>query len=178
MSNTCLYIYCLFFLFRFATMIISGKNEKMLAKLGAVEFGKVNSKLLVVAHFGFYIACLTEGILNGNAFNNDGLTRIGLLLYIFSIIVLYIVIYSIKHIWTVKLIIAPKAYHTINKGYLFKFIKHPNYFLNIIPELIGTALVFHSFLTLFIGLPIYLIPLVIRILQEEKVMKQHFQNYS
>ncbi len=31
--------------------------------------------------------------------------------------------------------------------------------------------------TLVIGLPVYCIPLIIRIVQEEKVMKTHFSNY-
>jgi isoprenylcysteine carboxyl methyltransferase (ICMT) family protein YpbQ len=78
------------------------------------------------------------------AFFTDRVSYAGLTLYIFSIVALYYVIYSIRHIWTVKLIIAPNDYHVINSNFLFKYIRHPNYFLNIIPELVGIALLFHA----------------------------------
>src|SRR5262249_49460595 len=142
----------------------------------AMEFGKTNSLILVVAHTLYYASCMFEGFSNG-AFFLDRIAIVGLGLFIFSIIVLYWVILSIRHVWTVKLIIAPKDYHMISSPFLFKYIRHPNYFLNIIPELIGLALFFHAWFTLSIGLPIYLIPLIIRIVQEEKIMKQHFSNY-
>ncbi len=86
-------------------------------------------------------------------------------------------IWSLRHIWTVKLIIAPKEVHTLNVSPLFRIVRHPNYILNILPELIGTAMVFHAWYTLAIGGALYLIPLIIRIVQEEKIMKQHFKNY-
>ena len=53
-------------------------------------------------------------------------------------------------------------------------MRHPNYFLNILPELVGFALVLHAYYTLIIGLPFYLIPLIIRIRQEESAMRAKF----
>jgi len=88
---------------------------------------------------------------------------------------LWIVIYSLGDRWTVKLIIAPGQ--AINKSFMFKYFRHPNYFLNILPELVSIALICQAWYTLLIGLPLYLIPLTIRIVQEEKVMKTHFSNY-
>jgi isoprenylcysteine carboxyl methyltransferase (ICMT) family protein YpbQ len=167
--------YIVFFL-RLITIFISARNEKKLKKLGAVEYGKSNSTILVLFHFAYYAACLVEGYTKG-AFYTDNLTTYGLIIYIVAIAVLYYVIYAIRHVWTVKLIIAPKQYHILNTNVLFRFVKHPNYFLNIIPELIGIALVFHAWFTLIIGFPIYLIPLIIRIRQEERVMKEHFEQY-
>ncbi len=166
----------LFLILRLASIFISGANERKLKKMGAVEYGKKNSLLLVIAHFVYYGACAGEGILGG-AFFHDGISYFGLALYIFSIIMLYYVIYTIRHVWTVKLIIAPPGYHIVNKSPLFKYIKHPNYFLNIIPELIGFALFFHAWITLLAGLPVYLIFLIIRIRQEEAVMKANFKEY-
>ena len=60
---------------------------------------------------------------------------------------------------------------------IFKYFRHPNYFLNIIPELVSISLICQAWITLAIGLPVYLIPLTIRIVQEEKVMKLHFKDY-
>jgi isoprenylcysteine carboxyl methyltransferase (ICMT) family protein YpbQ len=169
-------VFFTFLFLRLLTTFISARNEKKLKKLNAVEFGKSNSMWLVIAHTLYYAAAMIEGFVKG-AFFTDRVSYVGLLLYIFSILALYYVIYSIRHVWTVKLFIAPKNYHAINSNFLFKHIRHPNYFLNIIPELIGIALLFHAWFTLTIGLTLYLIPLTIRISQEEKVMKEHFETY-
>jgi len=176
MSAIIAFVFFTFFLLRLFTTFISARNEKKLKKLNAVEFGKSNSTWLIIAHTLYYAATMIEGFGKG-AFFTDRVSYVGLVVYIFSIVALYYVIYSIRHVWTVKLFIAPKNYHAINSNFLFKYIRHPNYFLNIIPELIGMALLFHAWFTLTIGLPLYLIPLTIRILQEEKVMKEHFETY-
>jgi isoprenylcysteine carboxyl methyltransferase (ICMT) family protein YpbQ len=161
---------------RLISIFISAVNERKLKKMGAVEYGKRNSALLVVAHFAYYIACVVEGTQRGAFFYNST-SYIGLGIYAFSIVVLYYVIYAIRHVWTVKLIIAPKSHHVINRSPLFKYIKHPNYFLNIIPELIGFALFFHAWITLIAGMIIYMALLITRIRQEEAVMKEHFSEY-
>lgn len=170
-------IFYILFTLRFLTIFISAKNEKKLLRLGSIEFGKRNSLFLVIAHFIYYAACLVEGYMK-NAFYHDSIALTGFFIYLFSILMLYYVIYSIKHIWTVKLIIAPKEYHQINTAWLFRIFKHPNYFLNILPELIGLGLLFHAWFTLIIGLPIYLIPLYKRIRLEEKMMRQYFEDYK
>jgi isoprenylcysteine carboxyl methyltransferase (ICMT) family protein YpbQ len=167
-------ILLVFVLIRLASVIISLTNEKKLKSLGAVEYGKQNSLFLMLGHFIFYGACFTEG---SYSTGKDGLSTLGLGLYIFAIIMLYCVIIEIRHIWTVKLIIAPRNYHVINKSVLFRYIKHPNYYLNIIPELFGLALIFHAWYTLLIGFPIYFILLLTRIRLEESIMKKIFVNY-
>jgi isoprenylcysteine carboxyl methyltransferase (ICMT) family protein YpbQ len=160
---------------RLASVVISLINEKKLKRLGAIEAGKINSNLLMLAHFAFYGACIAEG--KANFLEPDLFSILGLILYSFAISILYYVIVSIKHVWTVKLIIAPLHYHVINKSWLFRFIKHPNYYLNIIPELLGFALIFHAWYTIFIGFPLYAILLIMRIRLEESIMKKAFPNY-
>jgi isoprenylcysteine carboxyl methyltransferase (ICMT) family protein YpbQ len=145
--------------------------------MDAVEYGKPNSALLIIAHFVYYFACVFEGTIQEAEFGNDLISHIGLGLYVFSVLMLYYVIIALRHIWTVKLIIAPREYHTLNKSPLFRYIKHPNYYLNIIPELIGIALFFHAWITLVVGFSIYLIPLIKRIKQEEAIMKKMFKDY-
>jgi isoprenylcysteine carboxyl methyltransferase (ICMT) family protein YpbQ len=164
----------IFILIRLASVIISLINEKKLKFMGAVEYGKQNSLFLMLAHFIFYGTCFIEGSYTSG---KDSLSILGLGLYIFAIIILYYVIFEIRHVWTVKLIIAPRSYHVINKSVLFRYIKHPNYYLNIIPELFGLALIFHAWYTLLIGFPLYLILLLTRIRQEKSIMKKIFINY-
>lgn len=161
---------------RLISIFISAVNERKLKKMGAVEYGKFNSAFLVLAHFAYYFSGIIEGTKRG-AFFYDSISYTGLGIYAFSIVVLYYVIYAIRHVWTVKLIIAPKPHHVINRSPLFRYIKHPNYFLNVIPELIGLALFFHAWITLIAGMIIYLVPLIARIRQEEVVMKEYFSEY-
>jgi isoprenylcysteine carboxyl methyltransferase (ICMT) family protein YpbQ len=166
-------IFVIIMLIRFISLFKSISNEKALKKGGAVEYGKRNSLVLVLGHVLYYFACMAEAILFEKTVNNY--TLAGVLVFTFSMIILWIVIASLKEVWTVKLIIAPK--HHINKSFIFKYFRHPNYFLNVIPELIGVALICQSWYTLLIGLPLYCIPLSIRIMQEEKIMKAHFSDY-
>jgi isoprenylcysteine carboxyl methyltransferase (ICMT) family protein YpbQ len=162
-------------LLRLASVIISVINEKKLRLLGAIEYGKLNSLLLVLAHFVFYGACLIEG--KACFLKLDRFAILGLVLYSFAIGILYYVIAEIRHVWTVKLIIAPLHYHVVNKSLLFRYLKHPNYYLSIIPELLGFALIFHAWHTILIGFPLYAIILIVRIRLEESIMKKAFPNY-
>ena len=158
---------------RFITLVFSVRNEKRLKKHGAVEYGKFNTTLLIVLHILIYLASFTEGIIKNVQFDNT--TIVGLFLYTLSTLALVLVIYQIKDVWTVKLLLAKK--HKLNKSFIFKYIRHPNYFLNIIPELVGIAMIFKSWIIFTILFPVYLIFLVIRIIQEEKLMKLRFPNY-
>lgn len=175
--NLTLLLFIAFVALRFYSLFISIGNEKKLKAMGAVEYGRNNSTILTISHFFYYGLALYEG-LNAHQTYADKISLAGLLIYAFGICMLYYVINAIRHIWTVKLYVADAQYHTINKSPLFRFVRHPNYLLNILPELVGYALFFHAWFTLTVGLPLYLIPLIIRIVQEEQVMKKHFVDYS
>ena len=162
--------------FRVLSVVISLFNEHKLKRVKAVEFGASNSRLLIIMHVLFYIACAIELYINETNLNSTASTY-GFCIYLFSIFILYYVIYSLRSIWTFKLIIAPPDYHHLNKGFLFKYFRHPNYYLSVIPELIGIAIYCHSWHSLLFIFPIYLIPLIKRIRLEESIMKDHFPEY-
>jgi isoprenylcysteine carboxyl methyltransferase (ICMT) family protein YpbQ len=103
-------------------------------------------------------------------------TAVGLLLYILSVLAFLLVWRELHRFWTVKLIIASD--HVLNQSAIFRWVRHPNYYLNIIPELVGLALIMGAWMTLVIGLPLYLLVLRMRIVQEEQVMKEHFPHYA
>jgi isoprenylcysteine carboxyl methyltransferase (ICMT) family protein YpbQ len=171
--NTIIILFVATVAFRLASLVKSVANEKKLRKANAVEYGKKNSILLTIAHTLFYLSCLIEALLLDKTANT--ITWIGAGIFVFSMIVLWTVIFNLKDVWTVKLYIAP--YQVVNRSFIFKYFRHPNYFLNIIPELVAIALICQAWYTLVIGLPVYFIPLIIRIVQEEKVMKTHFSDY-
>ncbi|NAW50644.1 hypothetical protein GNY06_04325 [Elizabethkingia argentiflava] len=163
-----LYTLVLFFLIRIVSLLISISNEKRILKQGAVQYGRANSFLLSILHISFYSASFYEAYIQHTLF--DIYSQVGLCLLIFAYTILFYVIYELREIWTVKLYILPNQ--KIVKSFLFRTVKHPNYFLNIIPELIGVGLLCHAWKTMLWLLPVYLVVLGIRIYQEEHAMRQ------
>jgi isoprenylcysteine carboxyl methyltransferase (ICMT) family protein YpbQ len=161
------------FLFRIGTLMVSIRHERALKRDGAVELGARNSALLAFVHLIYYIAAVVEGSLRAAPF--DAISVAGLILYGFGVLSLLAVMRLLGRFWTVKLLIARD--HQLVTHPLFRWVRHPNYFLNILPELIGLALVLHAFTTLVIGLLIYSAPLSIRIRQEETAMRKRFDAY-
>ncbi|MHC6199160.1 isoprenylcysteine carboxyl methyltransferase family protein [Elizabethkingia miricola] len=162
-----LFVFLFFFIFRIISLIFSILNEKRIKKNGAIEVGRTNSILLTIVHLLYYMSCLYEAYFNRVKF--DSISIVGVFILFFAYSILFYVIYELKDVWTVKIFILPE--HKVNRSFLFRMVRHPNYFLNIIPELIGLGFLCHSWKTMTIGLPIYLIVLFIRISQEEKAMK-------
>ncbi|RRD02547.1 isoprenylcysteine carboxyl methyltransferase family protein [Prevotella sp. OH937_COT-195] len=156
-----------FFILRLVSLSFSIRNEKLLLKKGAVQYGKFNSLLLTFAHIAYYFATLYEAYTKGGDFNTISVAGIGVMAFAYGM--LFYVIYKLRDVWTVKLYIVPNQ--RIERSFLFRTVRHPNYFLNIIPELIGVALLCNAWLTLSIGLPLYMLLLLIRIRQEEEAMK-------
>ncbi|KGN81808.1 membrane protein [Porphyromonadaceae bacterium COT-184 OH4590] len=161
-------IFSSFFALRLVSLAISIKNEKKIITQGGIQHGKLNSMLITLAHIAFYFSCLFEAYI-GNHWQFDGIAQIGLGLLLFAYIILFCVIYQLRNIWTLKIYILPK--HKINTSFLFKWVKHPNYFLNIIPELIGMAILCKASITFCVLFPVYLVLLFKRIKQEEKAMQ-------
>lgn len=143
----------------------------MLLVQGAKQYGAKTSKLLSIAHVLFYVCALFEATYFDHRW--DDISFVGALLMLFAYGMLFWVINELRGIWTVKLYILPE--HKINTSFLFRTIKHPNYFLNILLELGGVALLCHAWHTLMLLLPVYLVILAVRIYQEEKVMKPLFK---
>jgi isoprenylcysteine carboxyl methyltransferase (ICMT) family protein YpbQ len=161
------------FLFRIGTLLVSIRNERALKRDGGAELGAWNSALLAFVHLIYYLAAVVEATLRSAAF--DAVSVAGLILYGFGALSLLAVMRLLGRFWTVKLLIARD--HQLVTHPLFRWVRHPNYYLNILPELIGLAVVLHAFITLVIGLLIYSVPLIIRIRQEETAMRKRFDAY-
>jgi isoprenylcysteine carboxyl methyltransferase (ICMT) family protein YpbQ len=173
MSTAIVVAFFVFFCVRLSSLFISIKNERRLKQAGAQEYGNLNTTILAVLHVVFYLGAFAEGYVNRVQF--DQKTVIGIGIYVFSLVMLFYVIRQLSPIWTVKLIIAKD--HPLNKSFIFRSIRHPNYLLNIIPELIGLALVMKSYVVLLTVFPVYLVSLGVRIVQEEKQMRSRFEDY-
>ncbi len=156
------------FLLRLVFLKISLRNEKQILKDGGKEYGVQNTKLLTVIHILFYLSCLVESLWKQQQF--DWISSIGLLLLVFSMSMLYWVTRILGDIWTVKLMLVKD--HKFIDHWLFRFIKHPNYFLNILPELVGLALLCHATYSFCLLAPIYAFILYKRIAEENKLLKE------
>ncbi len=159
------------FAWRLVTLAISARHEKALKKNGAKDYGAKNSLLLAASHALYYVCAVIESAL-GTHRPDTLVSAAGVAIYLASALALVSVIRSLGGLWTIKIIISPQ--HRWVRSGLFSFVRHPNYFLNILPELVGFALALNAYWTLAIGIPLYLIPLVIRIRQEEAAMRATF----
>jgi isoprenylcysteine carboxyl methyltransferase (ICMT) family protein YpbQ len=124
-------------LLRFASLFASKRNEARLRAAGAAEFGSRNTRFLIILHIAFYGAAFVEGVWRGSPL--DVWTWIGLAGYGFAMLGLAYVIRELGDLWTVKVFIAPE--HTLKTSWLFRTARHPNYYLNVLPELVGLALI-------------------------------------
>ncbi|WP_028896633.1 isoprenylcysteine carboxyl methyltransferase family protein [Prevotella sp. HUN102] len=156
-----------FFALRLVSLSYSIRNEKRLLKKGAKQYGRFNSLLLTLAHIAYYFGALYEAYDSGTDFNSVSVAGVGVMAFAYAM--LFYVIYKLRDVWTVKLYILPE--HRIERSFLFRTVRHPNYFLNIIPELVGVALLCNAWLTFSVGFPLYLTLLVVRINQEDKAME-------
>ncbi|GGI42989.1 isoprenylcysteine carboxylmethyltransferase family protein [Mammaliicoccus stepanovicii] len=159
------YLLLAFFIVRLLSLKISIRNSKLLKQKGAKEYGVVNSKWLAITHILIYLVAAVEVFINKSSFGIINL--IGLLILIGSYLVLFHVIKVLGSIWTLKLFILPD--HPIIKSGLYKITKHPNYFLNILPEILGVILLTKSIYAIFLIIP-YAYFLYTRIKQEESLM--------
>ena len=156
------------FLVRLIFLKRSMENEKRILSKGGKEFGVENTKRLTMAHIVFYLSCFVEAMVHKTNF--DGISMVGLVLLIFSMLMLMLVIHLLGDIWTVKLMLVNN--HKYVDYPLFRIVKHPNYFLNILPELVGLALVSHAYVTFIFIFPVYAVILYQRIAEEEKLLQE------
>lgn len=164
--------FVIFFSLRLVSLSYSIRNEKRIQKKGAVQYGKLNSLLLTLAHIAYYFSSLYEAYASGSGFNYFSVWGVAVMGFAYAM--LFYVIYKLRDVWTVKLYIVPNQ--RIERSFLFRTVRHPNYYLNILPELIGVALLCNAWHTLAIGLPVYICFLAIRIRQEEKAMADLWKN--
>lgn len=158
---------------RVVAFAISVRNERRLKRDGAVEYGKGGTILLTGVALLYAASAIFEGAVRRAQL--DALAWWGILIHTFSMAALFYVIYELRDVWTMKVLIAPQ--HQLVTSWLFRTIKHPNYFLNLIPEFIGVTLLFHAWLSAAVLLPMLLVAIGIRIVQEERAMQHTFEGY-
>lgn len=167
MDTVIMYWVVVLFVIRLLFLRVSKMNEKRIVANGGVEYGKGVSKAMAIVHCLIYLCALMESLWTHTKI--DSVSIVGMLLTVFSMIILYWITRLLRDIWTVKLMVAKD--HTYNNHWLFRYIKHPNYFLNIIPELIGICLLCHAWYTLMVAIPVYGWIMYQRIREENQILR-------
>jgi len=152
---------------RLEALRISARNEKRLRAKGAQESGARTSRLLALLHTAIYLGCLVEGGLRGAQIDTAAQVAGGV--YLLAMLALGAVLWTLGRAWTVKILFLPD--HPIDTGPLFRWLRHPNYILNLIPEVTALAVVFDAWITLALLVPAYLVTLAFRVVQEERALR-------
>lgn len=161
-------------LLRVPSAIVSGRNEARIKAHGGLEFGKTNSRALIVVQFLIYLSTIGYAIVEDVPVGVH--TYIGLVVYAFAMAVLIYVIRTLGRFWTFKIYIVKG--HQLIETPLFKRVKHPNYYLNMIPEVLSFAIISQGWVVFIPLFVLHLITLFNRIRLEEKVMRKKFRGYK
>lgn len=160
-------------MFRLWSLHVSIRHERVLKAEGGIEYARRNSNALAITHTVFYLGSFAEASIRKPPLDQFALC--GILLYVASCAMLLAVMHILGKVWSVKLIIANN--HQFSGHALFRFVRHPNYYLAIFPEMCGLALTLHAVTTIVIVGPIYAFLLAKRIREEERVMRATFDAY-
>jgi isoprenylcysteine carboxyl methyltransferase (ICMT) family protein YpbQ len=158
-------IWLLAFLARLASGKRSSGNERALRAQGAVEHGQRTTAAIILLHLAIYLGALVEALVRAPALGAP--TLVGAALLVFAFLVLRQVQKDLGPLWTGKLLVAPV--HPVARSWLFRTFRHPNYLLNVAPELVGIILVTQAWVTAALLVP-YAACILLRIRQEEAAM--------
>lgn len=162
--------------FRLLTLTISQKNEAQLIKLNSIEYGVMNSKVMSSAWVLLYLLAVTELLIRmvSVGFDIDIKTPVapsvifGFVILILSFTVLLTTIKLLDIYYIVKLYKTPNQ--QLSTHWLFRYIKHPIYYLVLIPELIAICLISGAYSAYVLAI-ICFITVIIRIFQEERILR-------
>ncbi|MFC7371194.1 isoprenylcysteine carboxyl methyltransferase family protein [Fictibacillus iocasae] len=170
---TVFYLFFGFLVFqRIGELIIAKRNEKLLKREGAVEFGASHYPFIVGLHIMFFVSLLIEVAILGGGIHPFWPVILGLFLFVQGLRVWALL--SLGKYWNTKILLVPGA-NVIAKG-PYRFLRHPNY-LVVILELLLVPLLFNAYVTalLFSALNVWM--LSIRIPAEEYALKE-FTDYD
>ncbi|MBM7619475.1 methyltransferase [Bacillus tianshenii] len=170
-------MFFLFYLFvicqRLVELKIAKRNENLMKKKGAVEFGQGHYGYMVLLHIAFLLALLIEVLYLSKEVSPFWPLLISL--FIGTQVMRVWAIASLGMFWNTKIIILPNA-DVVKKG-PYRFLRHPNY-LVVSLEIIIIPLLFQAYITAFIFTILNAWMLSVRIPMEEKALNNTTSDYS
>ncbi|MGG4491888.1 isoprenylcysteine carboxyl methyltransferase family protein [Metabacillus idriensis] len=153
---------------RVSELLIAGRNEARLKKMGGEEHGSSHYPLIVSVHLLFLLSFTLEVIL----FNKQisPLWMIILPIIFMAQIIRYWAVFSLGPFWNTKIIIVPDL-EVVAKG-PYRFMRHPNY-LVVAAEILFLPILFQAYFTAILFTILNAVILSIRIPAEEKALMEH-----
>ena len=154
---------------RLGELIIAKRNEVWLRANGAIEYGKLHYKFIVMLHTLWFVSMLIE------YWYRNGLVEIKLSMFNYSLLGIFAVLQlmrvwvltSLGKYWNTKILVIPNA-QLVAKG-PYKFIKHPNYVV-VVLELLVLPLAFNLIITAALFSVLNAAVLYVRIKEENKAL--------
>ena len=153
---------------RFSELFISGRNEKLLRKNGAVEYGKSHYKYMVILHTFFLISVAAEYLFNYGYKNTAEFNIYLFFLFVVLQVFRFYTIYSLGMYWNTKILRIPGA-PLVKRG-IYKYVKHPNYFI-VVMEIALIPLIFNCYFTAVLFSILNLFILSVRVKAENEALK-------
>lgn len=160
----------------FAIFIIIFFERAIFTFIKKEKPGNIKHQWITLFIITSYIFCIflapLEFFIKGRDFNLK-ITLFGLFIIISGIILRRFSIRTLKNNWSIHVKDIPEQ-QIITTG-PYKWVRHP-YYDAVILELAGVSLYFNSLLALSYLLVIHLPLLIVRVLQEENILSQKFQD--
>lgn len=150
---------------RIAELFISKRNEIWLKSQGGYEVGAEHYKYMVLLHITWFLAMIAEHYIRQTALSP--MWQIWLGVIAIAQVGRYSVITTLGKFWNTRIIVVPNA--PLVKSGLYRFIKHPNYWI-VGTEIAVVPLVFELYITSLIYTILNAMMLFVRIRVEEKAL--------
>lgn len=155
---------------RLSEVLISRNNEEWLREnCQAVETNPNEGKLMKVFHSLWFVALIIEANIK-KSFQPDAFSLVIYFVLLCCLIVRIHTMEKLKRNWTVKVLDIKN--HIISTEGLFKYVRHPNYFI-VILELIFIPLLVKAYFTMVLFTLVNFYIQGKRIQLEEKVLMKH-----
>ncbi|MDQ0350815.1 methyltransferase [Alkalibacillus filiformis] len=156
---------------RLLELAIAKSNARYQIERGAVVVNDRYYPLIVTVHVLFIISLIIESYLT-HQFNHS-LSVSLLTIFIILQIMRFWVILSLGRYWNTKVIINPGGGSLVKKG-LYKYVKHPNYWV-VFFELLTIPLLFGAYITAVIFPLAHVLLMTKRIPLENEALKKYTQ---
>ncbi len=156
---------------RLSELYISKKNNDILKKCGALEFGKKHFLYMKIVHIFWLLSCFLGALKTSPP---ESVPYYALILFLIGQTLRYLAMIELGKRWTANIMVLPGE-APIRKG-IYKYIKHPNY-LGVIIEMATLPLLWELYEISIIFSILNLIILKVRIRDEELALIS-YNNYE
>ncbi len=158
---------------RIAELFISKRNEAWLKSQGGYEVGAEHYKYMVLLHLTWFVAMVAEHYIRNTSLSP--MWQVWLAVILVAQLGRYSVMTTLGKFWNTRIIVVPNA-PLVKKG-LYRYVKHPNYWI-VGTEIAIVPLLFELYITSLLYTILNTMMLVVRIRVEETALAQKDDAYA